>query len=102
MSTSTASMGGGPNTLDNRPTPMGGGHGMHGSTVNPAVSQGHSVGHPATRGGGYNTGPVATSSSTGYGPMGNTEQVRCQIQAYSKVNFKQLLTYNIQVRYSVI
>ena len=55
---------------------MGGGHGMHGPTVNTTVSQGHSVGHPATRGGGYNTGPVATSSSTGYGPIGNAEQVR--------------------------
>ena len=62
--------------MDNRPTSMGGGHGMHGPTVNTTVSQGHSVGHPATRGGGYNTGPVATSSSTGYGPIGNAEQVR--------------------------
>ena len=75
MTSNTGGMSGGPTTLDNRPTPMSGGHAMHGSTVNPPVSQGHSVGHPASRGGGYNTGPVATSSSTGYGPMGSTDQV---------------------------
>ena len=83
MTSSTGGMSGGPNTLDNRPTSMGGGHAMHGSSVNPTVSQGHSAGHPATRGGGYNTGPVATSTSTGYGPMGSNDQVNLLFQHIS-------------------
>ena len=70
---STGSMGG-PN-MSTRPPQMGGSHGMHSSAGDSAVSQGHSAGHPATRTGGYNTGAVATSSSTGYGHLGNTDQV---------------------------
>ena len=76
---STGNMSGGPSGLDNRSAPMGGSHAMHGSTGNPAVSQGHSVGHPGTRGGGYNTGPVPTSSATGYGPLGSNDQVKCLV-----------------------
>ena len=58
---SSGSMGG-PNPMTTRPPQMGGSHGMHGSAGDPTVSQGHSAGHPATRGGGYNTGAVSTSS----------------------------------------
>ena len=77
-------MGGGPSNLDSRPPTMGGGHSMHGSSGNPAVSQGHSVGHPATRGGGYNTGATATSTSAGYGPMGSSDQVRGFLKSCSE------------------
>merc|ERR1712223_411946 len=70
---STGSMGG-PNTMTTRPPQMGGSHGMHSSAGDSAVTQGHTGGHPASRGGGYNTGAVATSSSTGYGHLGNTDQ----------------------------
>ena len=77
-------MGGGPTNLDSRPPTMGGGHSMHGSSGNPAVSQGHSVGHPATRGGGYNTGATATSTSAGYGPMGSSDQVRGFLKSCSE------------------
>ena len=81
---STGSMGG-PN-MSTRPPQMGGSHGMHSSAGDAAVSQGHSVGHSATRSGGYNTGAVATSSSTGYGPLGNADQVNIfQLQMNHKI-----------------
>ena len=61
--------------MTTRPPQMGGSHGMHSSAGDSAVTQGHTGRHPASRGGGYNTGAVATSSSTGYGHLGNTDQV---------------------------
>ena len=74
MGNSATGMGGGPSGMDNRTAGMGGSHAMHGPPGNPAVSQGHSVGHPGTRGG-YNTGAVSTSSGTGYGQISSTDQV---------------------------
>ena len=74
MGNTASGMGGGPSGMDNRTAGMGGSHGMHGPPGNPAVTQGHSVGHPGTRGG-YNTGAVSTSSGTGYGQLSTTDQV---------------------------